>query len=281
MVAIEIQPGIEYACHDGVSLLGDLYSPVATGSYPALLVIHGGAWKQSSRATYRHWGPYLAEHGYVVFSVDYRLAAPSLPTYPQNVHDVKAAIQFMRGKCGALKIDPERIGVMGDSAGGHLSALLALSGDSPKLASPYVDDQYFGVSTRLRVAVPIYGVFDLLRQWEHDQLERPEDQITEAYLGGSPMQIRDRFYEASPISWTKFDNNGAAFLVVWGTADDVVDAETQSIPFVTALKRANGFVRTAPIQGAPHYWVHEPLDDPQSYSSFFAPKLMRFLAERL
>jgi acetyl esterase/lipase len=275
---VDVQLGIEYANHDGTALLGDLYTPAAPGAYPALLLIHGGAWKMGTRAIYQHWGPYLARHGYVAFTVDYRLATPRQPMYPQNVHDVKAAVQFLRGRGPAIKVDPDRIGAMGDSAGGHLSALLALSGDSPKLANPHVDDPHHGISTHLQVAVPVYGVFDMLRQWEHDQVTRSSDQITQKYLGGSPMEIRDVFYEASPLSWTTFHNNRAAFLVVWGTADDIVEAESQSIPLVTALKRAGNYTRTVPVEGAPHFWIGEPLDEPHTYAGFLAPKLLRFLA---
>jgi len=201
--------------------------------------------------------------------------------YPQSVHDVKAAVQYLRGRGTTIKVDPDRIGAMGDSSGGHLVALLALSGDSPKLANPHTNDQYHDVSTRLKVAVAVYGVFDLLCNWEHGQLTRPLDQATEIYLGSSPMEDRDVYYEASPISWTTIHNNQAAFLVVWSTADDIVDYQAQSVPFVTALKRAGNYTRTVPIEGVPHYWISEPLDEPHSYTSFLAPKLLRFLAERL
>jgi len=279
--AIDIQRDIEYANHDGVALLGDLYAPAAPGPYPALLLLHGGGWKLGSRASYRYWGPYLAQRGYVAFAADYRLAAPAQPMYPQNVHDVKAAVQFLRGSGPAIKVDPERIGAMGDSAGAHLAALLALSGDSPKLANPYRDDRYHGVSTRLKVAVPVYGVFDMLAFWEHSQVNRPQDQIVEAYLGAPPMENRDVYYEASPISWAITRNNAADFLVVYGTADDWAEAETQSIRFVTALRWANTYTRAVPIVGASHFWVSEPLDEEHSYTRFLAPRLMRFLDDRL
>jgi dipeptidyl aminopeptidase/acylaminoacyl peptidase len=95
------------------------------------------------------------------------------------------------------------------------------------------------------------------------------------------MEIRDVFYEASPISWTLVQNNQVDFLVVWGTADEMVDSETQSIRFVTALNRAGNVTRTVPITGAPHFWISEPLDEPHSYTGVLAPKLLRFLAERL
>ena len=278
---VEIQRDVEYAYHDGVVLSGDLYAPAAPGTYPAMVLIHGGAWQGGSRSRFRYWGPYLAERGYVSFAISYRLSTPEQPSYPLNVYDVKAAIQLLRGKGPALKVAPDRIGAMGASAGGHLTALAALSADSPKYPSRYPDDPYATASTRLRVAVPMYGVFDLMAQWEHDQLARPRDQFTEKYLGGSPMEVRDLFYEASPINWATFQNNHTPFLVVWGTEDDVVDAATQAVAFVTALKRANVHTRTVPIAAAPHYWVEEPIDDPTSYTHFFAPRLLRFLEEHL
>jgi acetyl esterase/lipase len=278
---VERAPAIEYANHDGVSLLGDLYAPAAPGAYPALLLIHGGAWKLGSRAIYRYWGPYLAQHGYIAFAVDYRLASPGHPMYPQNVHDMKAAVQFLRGEGARIKVDPERIGTMGDSAGGHLASLLALSGDSPKLANPYADDAHHAVSTGVKIAVPVYGISDLVEFWEHNQQTRPLDPVTQMYLGASPIEDRDVYYQGSPMSWTTIRNNAVSFLVVWGTADDIVNFQAQSLPFVTALKRAGNFTRTVPIEGAPHFWISEPIDEPHSYTGFLAPRLLRFLEERL
>jgi acetyl esterase/lipase len=280
--SVVVERGVEFARHEGVSLRGDLYTPAAGGTYPALVLIHGGGWQIGSPAVYQHWGPYLAERGYVAFAASYRLSKPEQPSYPQSVYDVKAAVQFLRAQGPAARVDPERIGVMGNSAGGHLAALVALSGDSPKLANPYPNDAHRGVSARVKVAVPIYGVFDFVRQWEHDQLTRPNDQISEKYLGGTPMEIRDVYYEASPLSWATVQNNAVPFLVVWGTEDDIVEPESQSIPFVTALKRADTITRTVPVPGAPHFWISEtPVLEPGSFTAYLAPRLMRFLAQYL
>src|SRR5215212_7421272 len=279
---IGIERGVEFAVHDGVSLRGDLYLPAGDGPHPSLLLIHGGGWQVGSAAVYRHWGPFLAEHGYVAFAVTYRLARPERPTYPQAVHDVKAGLQYLRGSAAALRVDPDRIGVMGNSAGGHLSALLALSGDSPKYAGAYPDDPCATASTRVKCAVPIYGVYDFMAQWEHDQLTRPRDQISEKFLGGSPMEIGDVYYEASPINWATVPNSGVPFLVVWGQEDDVVDPATQALPFVTALKRAGTTTRIVPIPGAPHFWISEtPVLEAGSYTEHLAPRLLHFLAEYL
>ena len=63
------RPGVTYATHDGVKLLGDLYAHEDNGPFPALIAVHGGGWQQGTRAAYRHWGPYLAAAGFVVAHV--------------------------------------------------------------------------------------------------------------------------------------------------------------------------------------------------------------------
>jgi hypothetical protein len=70
-------------------------------------------------------------------------------------------------------------------------------------------------------------------------------------------------------------------LLATGTADDLVDPKAHTEPFQLALKQANFFVRPCILPGAPHYWMNDPIDEPESYSGFLAPRLMRFLAEKL
>src|SRR6516164_3075328 len=124
---VVIRPNLEFVQHDGASLAGDLYLPKGLDKAPVLIAAHGGGWQVGSRAAYRYWGPFLARNGYALFSVDYRLGKAG--TYPGSVYDVKAAIQFVRAKTADLGLDPERIGLMGDSAGGHLAALVAIAPD--------------------------------------------------------------------------------------------------------------------------------------------------------
>ena len=109
--------------------------------------------------------------------------------------------------------------------------------------------------------VGFYGVYDMLAQWQHDLLVRPRDNISEKFLGAAPHTDRKVFFEASPISYATVDKNGTRFLLVYGTDDDVVDPQTQSAAFLTALKQAGFFVRTVVIPGAGHYFLNEPVDD--------------------
>ena len=117
-------------------------------------------------------------------------------------------------------------------------------------------------------------------QWQHDQIARPSDQITQKYLGASPPDNRRLFFDASPLSYVTKDNNQTSFLITYGTEDDIVDRVSQSETFVTALKQANAYVRTSIAQSAPHFWVAEPIDEPSSFTAPLAPRLLRFLAER-
>jgi acetyl esterase/lipase len=271
---IAVQPDVVYAEHDGTKLVGDFYLPKGLAKAPVLIAIHGGGWQVGSRASYKYWGPYLAGNGYAVFSIEYRMRKPG--TYPASVYDVKAAIQFVRAKAAEFGVDPERIGLMGDSAGGHLSALIALAGDG---YNAYVNDPNSTTPIKVKAVVGFYGVYDMLAQWNHDQLARPHDQITEKYLGASPSQNRRVYFEASPMSYATADHTGTRFLLIHGTADDVVDAPSQSGAFLTALNQAGIYVRRIILPGAGHFWASDPFEsEPGGYGATVAPRLLRFLA---
>jgi len=267
-----------FAEHDGTKLVGDFYLPRGRAKSPALVAIHGGGWQVGGREFYRHWGPFLANNGYAVFAIDYRLAKPGV--YPAAVYDAKAAIQFVRGKAADLNVDADRIGLIGDSAGAHLAALLALAGD--RFAAAYGDDAFAATPVNVKAVVGIYGVYDMLAQWTHDLATRPRDMIVEKFLGAPPMQDRHRYFEASPISYATTDRNQVRFLLIHGTDDNIVDSPSQSGAFLTALAQAGFFVRRIVIPGAGHFWWPDPFaDEPASYSMTAAPRLLRFLAESL
>jgi len=272
---------IEYAVHGGVSLKGHLYAPRGPGKFPVVIAVHGGGWRLANLDNYRTLGPWLAGHGYVVLAVTHRLSKPAEKVCPEAVQDVRAAVQFVKARAAELKADPERISLMGDSSGGHLAALVALAGEHALFREGNAADPHGRVSTAVKACVPIYAVLDLARQWRHDQLTRFDDHIVQQFLGASLVEDRRAYFDASPISYVSNKNNATAFLVAWGTADDIVDHEEQSEAFVEALKQARYFVRTAVVPDAPHFWIGDPLDEAGSHSGFFAPRLLRFLQARL
>jgi acetyl esterase/lipase len=271
---------VEFAQHDGVKLAGDLYQPKGLAKAPAVIAVHGGGWQNGSRASYRYWGPYLAKRGYVVLSIDYRLGKAG--TFPGSAYDVRAAIQYVRAKAADLGVDPDRIGLMGDSSGSHLVALVAPAGADPLLSSGYPDDPYAAAAVNVKAVVAFYGIYDLLAQWSHDQIARPRDNIAEKYLGASPMQNRRVYFDASPMSYATVDKNRTRFLLIHGTNDDIVDPPSQSEAFWRALNQAGIFSRRIVIPGAGHFWASDPFEDePGGYGATTAPRLLRFLADAL
>ena len=278
MSDVTTQLGITYANHDGVELAGDLYLPKSAKAAPALVAVHGGGWVQGVRAAFQYWGPYLASRGIAVFSVSYRLAVKG-KMFPQAVQDVLAGVQFVRGKAGEFGIDPARIGLMGASAGGHLAALAALSGK--KFTGGYPQDPFASTSAEVKALIGVYGVYDLAAMWTTYQLQGGLDNNIQKFLGAPPMENRQLYFDASPISYATFASNKIGVLLATGTADDLVDPKEHTQPLMLALKQAGFFVRPCVVQGAPHYWMNDPIEEPESYSGFLAPRLMRFLGEKL
>jgi acetyl esterase/lipase len=193
---------------------------------------------------------------------------------------VKAAVQFIRAKASEYDLDPDRIGLIGDSAGAHLASLVALAGDQFNTA--YRDDANAAVPTNVKCVIGFYGVYDMHAQWQHDLPLRPNDKIVEKFLGASPMQNRRVYFDASPISYATIDRNALRFLLIHGTNDDIVDPETQSGAFLTALTQSGFFVRRIILPGAGHFWSSDPFEsEPHSYAAMTIPRMVRFLESSL
>ena len=269
---------VVFAEHDGTKLVGDLYLPKGRSKAPVLVAVHGGGWQVGDKQFYRYWGLFFARAGYAVFAVDYRLGKPGV--YPAAVYDVKAAVQFIRARASEYDLDPDRIGLIGDSAGAHLASLVALAGDQFNAA--YRDDANAAVPTNVKCVIGFYGVYDMHAQWQHDLPPRPNDKIVEKFLGASPMQNRRVYFDASPISYATIDRNQLRVLLVHGTDDDIVDPPSQSGAFLTALTQAGFFVRRIILPGAGHFWSSEPFEsEPHSYAALSIPRMIRFLETSL
>lgn len=278
---IETRLSMTYATHDSVALAGDLYLPKNASPCPVLIGVHGGGWVQGARSAFQYWGPYLAARGIALFAVSYRLAKAGQKTFPHAVQDVLAAIQFVRGNAKEFNVAGDRIGVFGHSAGGNIGALAALGGGSPLFAGGYPQDAHAKESAAVKVFAGVYGVYDLANMWHTYQQQSPRQNNIELFLGASLPENRQLYFDASPISYATTANNKVAVHLSVGTEDDLVDRRANTDAFVLALKQAGFFVRSTILQGAPHYFGSDPIDEPDSFSGFLAPRLMRFLAEKL
>src|SRR5882762_6446125 len=112
---------IVFAEQLGPIVLGNLYLPRGLDKAPVLIGVHGGGWQIGDRKFYKNWGTYLAKNGFAVFAIEYRLMKPGVKTWPGAVYDTKAAVRYVRAQAAELGVDGERIGLIGDSAGAHLS----------------------------------------------------------------------------------------------------------------------------------------------------------------
>jgi len=279
--AVDTRANIAYATHDGVTLLGDVYLPTAGGPFPTLVAAHGGGWQAGARSAFQYWGPYLAARGYVLFAVSYRLAKKGHKAFPQAVTDLLAAVQFVRGSAAQFKVNTERIALFGASAGAHLAALAALGAESAPFKNAYPEDPHAAVSSKVKAFIGVYGVYDVVEMWQRYQLQSPRENNIENFMGCAPMDDPRRYFEASPVNYATFANNQIGVFLSVGTEDDLVNRRAQTDAFLLKLKQANFFVRTCIVQGAPHYWLNDPIEEPGSYSGFMAPRLLRFLQERL
>jgi acetyl esterase/lipase len=227
---------------------GDLYLPpmVPKGSgSPAVVIIHGGGWTEGDKEAAReiNIGTSLAEHGYVGFSINYLLAKTGRPTWPQNLQDCKTAVRWLRKNADRLQIDTRHIGAIGGSAGGHLAAMLAVTGPEAGLDPKGPDGQY---SCAVQAAVDLYGPADLTR-WPHD--------AGLAMLPGSRAEKPELYKLASPV--THVSQKAPPVLILHGTADDTVPIE-QSKQLADVLRKVGVPHELIVIEGAPHSFHLQP-----------------------
>lgn len=211
---VRVHKDIEYARVGDRPLLLDLYVPAQqTGPLPGLIFIHGGGWKSGHKEDYRIYPQRFAAKGYVAATIEYRLSDEA--TYPAAVHDAKAAVRWMRTEAETWQVDPERLGVIGASAGAHLAMMVAYSSDVPRLDGP---SRHPGVSSRVHAVVNLYGPTDLTSDFVRKNEQAGG--LTRRFLGGSLDDRMELYQEASPVRYVSPDDPPT--LILHGTIDDLV-----------------------------------------------------------
>jgi len=224
----------------------DIYVPPTPGPHPLVLYIHGGGWMGGHT---RHSGALadfprvlasLAAEGFTVASLEYRLSAEA--HFPAQLQDSNAAIRFLRAHASEYRIDPKRVGVWGGSAGGHLSALTAVTCRNTKLDPAAAHDGC------IQAAVTWYGVYDFSAM-----NATPDGNAAGSRLLGCDGPCpADKIAAVSPVTY--IDKSDPPFLLIHGTVDKTVPV-AQSHIGEAALRKAGVPVESIYIDGVDHSFI--------------------------
>ena len=215
---VKVKRGVVFHSEEKRRVRLDIYRPKDSAKderLPAVIQVHGGGWILGSRAAQgipllNH----MAANGWIGFNIDYWLSPRA--TLPDHVVDVKRAIAWVRENADELGVDPERIAITGGSAGGHLTALAALTSDDPTLQPGFED-----ADTSVMAAVPFYGLYDLTdlgiysryRDWLFEKV------VLKARIDDEPELYRD----VSPAH--RVSEDAPPFLIFHGDQDTLVPVE--------------------------------------------------------
>ncbi len=249
--SVKLEANIPYAGTDNARQQLDLLLPVEPRRnlpLPVIVYIHGGAWQSGDRAVgHRRLAGYVSDGEYAGVSVGYRLTGEE--KWPAQIHDCKAAIRWIRGNADKYNLDPTRIGVIGDSAGGHLVAMLGTSGDVEELEGSLGTNKDF--SSRVQCVVDQFGPSDLLAmkdypsRLDHDAASSPEGML----IGGQVSANKGVATAASPITYVSQDD--PPFLIIHGNKDLIVPYN-QSQRLSASLKNASVECYFVTVDGAGH-----------------------------
>ncbi len=239
---VVFEKAIEYTNPDDQHLQLNLARPKTSISpLPCILCIHGGGFRAGSREGYNGQIIRLASQGYVAVTVSYRLA-PKYP-FPAAIHDTKAAVRWLRANAKKYNIDPERIGVTGGSAGGHLAQFLAVTGDVKEFEGEGGNSTE---SSKVKCVVNYYGPSDLTKSYGKS-VDAAE--VLPLFLGGNLEKAKPAHIKASPLYWVT--PNAAPTLCIHGTEDKYVAFE-QAVWLVEKLQAANVVAELLKLEGAGH-----------------------------
>jgi len=241
----EVTKAIVFAKTEGRDLKLDLHRGVEPQQKVLIVYVHGGAWKAGNREDMPLAG--LVKRGFTVASVDYRLTGEA--PFPANVHDIKAAIRFLRANADELKIQATQTGIIGSSAGGHLAALVGLTNGNAELEGNV--GVHLDQSSSVQAVISLFGASNLTtildQSTEHGLKVRVP--ALQQLLGGQPREKPELARQASPVFHV--DAKDPPVLLVHGDADPQMPIQ-QSVELEKACREAGVPVRHVVIPAAVH-----------------------------
>ena len=243
---ITIERDVPYGAVGHRTLLLDIVRPkqVPKEPMPVVVFIHGGGWAGGNK---QHGLPLLAplaEKGYFCVSVGYRLSGEA--AWPAQIHDCKAAIRWLRANAKKYHIHPEKIGVWGASAGGHLSLMVGLSADQADLEGQSGSP---GQSSRVACIVNWFGPTDLVAAWNDPSAPPMVKEVLNKLVGGDADKKQDVLKAASPLTYVSKDD--PPVLTMHGTKDPIVPF-SQATLLDEAMKKAGAVSYLIPVENAGH-----------------------------
>jgi acetyl esterase/lipase len=198
---------LSFAQPEGVPLSLEIYQPLQPGRYPGVIAIYGGAWQHGDPTANSNFNRYIAAQGYVVWAIDYRHAPQH--RFPSQLEDVQTALNFIQSHADEYETDPQRLVLVGRSAGAHLALLAAYSSNQPQI----------------RGVVNYYGPVDLISGYNHPPVPDPIDtrSLLKDFIGGSPDQFPDQYRQASPLTFVT--QPLPPTLLIYGSRDRIVEAQ--------------------------------------------------------
>jgi len=240
-----LQTDIEFAKVDGESLKMDASIPDGKGPFPTVILVHGGGWQSGDKAfNFKQIFEPLSKAGFAWFSVNYRLAPKHV--YPAAIDDVVEAIKYVRAHAQQYKVDSKRIAISGESAGGHIVAMIGAR---------------YGRELGIAAVVPFYPATNFVALVEgQDKTERAVRGVTQ-FVGVSEIndEARKRLREASPITYVH--PGMPPYLFVHGTEDQLCNFR-QSQTMCEKMKQAGNSCEIYALKGAPH-WLARWEDHPE------------------
>ncbi len=234
---------IVYTKAGGVELKLDIVSPAkGEGPFPSVLVIHGGAWRAGNKSDTRQVMREFAGRGYVAVSPQYRFCPREV--FPAQLYDVKAAVRWMKQHAKEQKMDPDRIGAVGFSAGAHLALMLGVTSPSDGLEG---EAPAGSPDSRIRAVVNYFGPVDLAAT-DIPEVSKP---LVRDFLGATPIERPDLAAMASPRTYLTRDD--PPILTFQGTKDPLVP-HTQAVELAEAMTAAGIPGRVELLVGAGHGW---------------------------
>ena len=261
---IAVERDLVYGKGGDADLKLDLAMPkTGNGPFPAIVFLHGRGWREGSRQEMNHFIEGVARMGYVGITVEYRLVPAAI--FPAPVEDCKAAVRWLRANARKYRVRPDRIGVVGFSAGGHLACLLGVTDKKDGLEGTGGNAEQ---PSQVQAVVSFFGPTDFTT---HDWPEVLEKEVIVPFLGGSFADEPDVYRRASPISYVTKDS--PPFLLFHGTGDALVPVD-QSRRLAEKLWSLGVPAQLVVLEGEGHGFT-----DARNQESM--KKMLDFLAERL